>query len=71
MCVEREAIGTKADNGPVFLVAAPELQVSVAFPGVVGGVEVCEFGEEGARVFGEGVEVEAVNRCGGEIGREC
>jgi hypothetical protein len=42
-------------------VTAPELEMAVAFPGVVDRIPVCDFGEEGTGVGGEGVEVETVD----------
>ena len=66
-CVERYAIWTKANNVAVFLMAPPEFEMSVAFPGVVGGVEICDFRPEGSRVFGERMEVEAVDDEANEI----
>jgi hypothetical protein len=40
--------------------AAIEFQMSVAFPCMVDRVPVCDFGEEWAWIFGQGVESEAV-----------
>jgi hypothetical protein len=58
--VKADTVGAEADDSAIFLVEAPELEVPVAFPGVVEHVGICELGEEWARVFGQRVEEEAV-----------
>jgi hypothetical protein len=55
---QREADGV--DGNTVGFMTAPELEMTVSFPGVVDGVPVCYLGEEGAGVRGERVEVQAV-----------
>lgn len=50
--VEGETIGTEADNFAVLFVVAPELQVSVALPGMVQLVSVGDLRPERAWVLG-------------------
>ena len=54
--VDGDAVWTKAVDGAVFLVASIEFEMAVTFPGVVNGVPVGDFGEEGTGIFGERVE---------------
>lgn len=39
--VEGEAVGPETDNGTIDFVAAPELEMSIAFVGMVDGIPVC------------------------------
>lgn len=45
----------------VFLVQPPELEVAVAFVGVVQLVNIGDFGEEGTWVLGERVEEDSIH----------
>lgn len=59
--VDGERVGSEADEFAVFLVHAPELEMSVTLEGMVGHVAVGQLGEHGTRVFGKGVEEETVD----------
>jgi hypothetical protein len=59
--VERDRVGAEADSLAVLLVQAPELEVTVAAPGVVEVVGVGDLGQDGAGVPGERVEEDAVD----------
>ena len=50
--INGEAVRSISHNGTVFFMAAIEFQMSVAFPGMVDGVPVCDFGAEWAWIFG-------------------
>lgn len=58
--VEADAVGPEAHLWAILLVEAPEFEMTVAFPGVIEHVGIREVGEEGAWVFGEGMEEEPV-----------
>jgi hypothetical protein len=58
--VEADRVGTETDDRAISLVHAPELELSVALPGVVELVAICDLGEERAWVFGERVEEDSV-----------
>lgn len=59
--VEADRVGAETDDRAVSLVHAPELELSVALPGVVELVAICDLGEERTWVFGERVEEDSVN----------
>lgn len=65
--VEGDGVGAEAHHGAVLLVQTPELEMAVAAVGVVELVGVGELGEDGAGVFGEGVEEDAVDGEGEEL----
>lgn len=58
--VEADRVGAETDDRAVSLVHAPELELSVALPGVVELVAICNLGEERTWVFGERVEEDSV-----------
>lgn len=44
----------------IYLMAPPHVEMYVTFPGMVSGIEICELGEKGTRVFGVRVEENVV-----------
>lgn len=59
--VDAEQIGTQTHVRAILLMCAVKREMAGSFVGVVGEVDVCDFGEEGAWVAGERVECEAVD----------
>lgn len=55
--VERQTIGAVANDIAILLVAAPELQMPIALPSVVGLVKACDSRKEWSWISGERMEV--------------
>lgn len=45
----------------IFLMTSPELEMSVAFPGMIDGVPICDLGQEGPWVLGKRMKGETVH----------
>lgn len=58
--VEADRIWAETNDRAVSLVHAPKLKLSVALPGVVELVAICDLGKERTWVFGEWVEEDSV-----------
>jgi hypothetical protein len=48
-----EAVRSVTEDRPILLVASVEFEMPVTLTGMVGGMEVCDLGPEGPRIFGK------------------
>ena len=51
----------RGQESTMFLMLAPKFEMTIAFPGVIGLIPICDLCKEGSRIFCQWVECQAVD----------